>query len=114
MTLAKMFHRKETTAWTDVEICQFKKLCPINPGDLAALAEYYAAHWPPERDKNVLRHDLKTLLNNFPGEVDRANTWKLKGTTSAAAPATPYGPVQPNKWQLPDYDNDPEYAREPA
>jgi hypothetical protein len=31
-----------------------------------------------------------------------------------APSAAPYGPVQPNKWQLPDYENDPEYARNPA
>lgn len=105
LALAEMFHRRPTTPWSDAEIRLFKRLQPINPEDLEALTAYYASHWPPDRETNVLRHDLKTLLGNFPGEVDRANTWKLRGTNGHKATAqtteSKYGPVQPDKWKLP-------------
>ena len=104
LSLAEMFHRRSNTPWSDTEIRLFKSLHPINPDDMAALSDYYAAHWPPDREQNVLRHDLKTLLGNFPGEVDRANTWKMRRTqpaTTAAGIESKYGPVQPNKWAQP-------------
>lgn len=85
ITLAEIFHRKATTPWTAVETRKFKSLMPIDPDDLKSLKEYYDDNWPPERDVNVLRHDLKTLLNNFPGEVDRAKVWESK-----PIPANPY------------------------
>lgn len=70
--LARIFRRKLTTEWSDKEIAAFKKVSPIDPDDLTALETYYADNWPPSIDNNILRHDLKTLLNNFAGEVDRA------------------------------------------
>ena len=82
--IADIVHRRHDTAWSDVEIRYFKRLHPINLDDLATLAAYYGAHWPPHRDKNVLRHDLKTLLNNWQGEVDRASVWKIQNTASKA------------------------------
>lgn len=57
--------------------------------DLAAVEGYYGAHWPPDRESNVLRHDLKTMLGNFPGEVDRANTWAMNGHKPHAASREP-------------------------
>lgn len=105
MALAEMVHRKLTTPWSEQEIRQFKRLQPINQDDLETLTAYYAANWPPDREQNVLRHDLKTILNNFPGEVDRANTWKLR-RQSASPPASKYGEAQPDKWKLTDDDDE--------
>jgi uncharacterized protein YdaU (DUF1376 family) len=72
--LAKIFRRKLTTEWSDKEIASFKKIShALDPDDLTALENYYADNWPPSIDNNMLRHDLKTLLNNYAGEVDRAH-----------------------------------------
>jgi len=71
--IAKMFNRKETTGWSSKEIKAFKALLPIDPEDLAAVERYYdGAVADPER---YPRKDLGTFLNNFRGEVDRANNW---------------------------------------
>jgi hypothetical protein len=96
IALAEMFHRKATTPWTAVETRKFKSLMPIDPDDLASLKEYYDYHWPPERDVNVLRHDLKTLLNNFPGEVDRAKVWESKPSPTNPYSAAPLFPTNRN------------------
>jgi hypothetical protein len=105
--LANLFRRKLTTEWSSQEIRAFRSLQPFADADLAAVEAYYAAHWPPSRDQNVLRHDLKTLLNNWPGEVDRANTWATASPGKSAASSNPV-PVF-NKWAknepLPDTES---------
>ena len=72
--IARIFHRKETTPWDAKEIAAYRKLGTIPVEDLEAVEKYYSAHWPPNRDVNILRHNLLTFLNNFQGEVDRAKT----------------------------------------
>ena len=96
IALAEMFHRKATTPWTAVEIRKFKSLMPIDPDDLKSLKEYYDDNWPPERDVNVLRHDLKTLLNNFPGEVGRAKVWESKPIQTNPYSVAPLYPTNRN------------------
>lgn len=73
--IAGIFHRRLNTPWTDKEVRAYKKLGIIPEEDLAAVEAYYAEHWPPNRDRNILRHDLLTFLNNFPGEAGRARQW---------------------------------------
>lgn len=73
--LSAIFHRRLTTAWTPSEVRAYKRLGEIETEDLEALEAYYGDNWPPQRDVNHLRHDLLTLLNNFPGEVTRAQNW---------------------------------------
>lgn len=73
--VATIMHRQHTTRWSEKEIKTFRGLCPIEESDLAALERYYRWHWPPMHGKNILRHDLATLLNNFPAECDRARAW---------------------------------------
>lgn len=72
--IATIFHRRLTTAWADDEVKAYHKLGIIPADDLSAVERYYSENWPPERDKNILRHDMLTFLNNFTGEVDRANS----------------------------------------
>lgn len=79
--IAKIFHRREKTPWQTNEVRAYKKLGTIPDEDLTAVEAYYAANWPPCRDKNILRHDLLTFLNNFQGEVGRAYAAKEKPTT---------------------------------
>lgn len=83
LRLAAMFHRKATTSWTDKEVRAFRSLGQIEPADLDAVEAYYNAHWPPDREKNILRHDLITFLNNFHGEVDRAEMWRKREKPAA-------------------------------
>lgn len=74
--IADIFHRKHTTPWSEKEVKAYHKIGTVDPDDLDAVAEYYDANWPPVRDVNILRHDLVTFLNNFPGEVGRAKAWR--------------------------------------
>lgn len=79
---AAIFHRRETSAWTEKEIKAYKRLGTVPLEDLAAVEKYYATNWPPRRDVNILRHDLVTFLNNFSGEVDRAYAAAPKSKSS--------------------------------
>ncbi len=76
--IAIMFQRRLTTPWTRNEKHAYKQLGKIPEEDLAAVERYYSELWPPERDKNILRHDLVTFLRNFQGEVDRAHSYSRK------------------------------------
>lgn len=72
--LNAIFKRRPTTQWSKAELRAFKNLGQINEEDLRLVEAYYAAKIPTEKDYR--RHDLCTLLNNFPGEVDRARNFK--------------------------------------
>ena len=76
--IATMFHRRLTTPWTRNEKHAYKQLGTIPEDDLAAVERYYSELWPPDREKNILRHDLVTFLRNFQGEVDRAHSYGRK------------------------------------
>lgn len=76
--VARIMHRGEQTKWNEKEIRAFRKLLPIPEEDLAAVERMYKYLWPPSTGKNVLRHDLGTLINNWSGEVDRAKIWLAK------------------------------------
>jgi uncharacterized protein YdaU (DUF1376 family) len=75
--IGAIFHRRSGTPWTEKELAALRKL-EITEDDLGAVERYYARHWPPQRERNILRHDLLTLLNNWPGEADRARAWCVK------------------------------------
>lgn len=76
--IAAIFHRKLTTAWTEKEVKQFRVLakdkCFDDLTDLATVERYYFAQ-RKMGDRGVHRRDLITFLNNFQGELDRANLW---------------------------------------
>lgn len=80
MRVAAVMHRKLTTPWSKKEVAAYRALGTIPEEDLAAIETYYSKNWPPCRDANVLRHDMLTLLNNWPGEVDRAKNSATKNT----------------------------------
>lgn len=72
--LAALFNRSEDRIWSDGEIRVYRKMKPTLD-DIALITTYYAF----ERKKGgdgIHRKDLKTFLNNYPGELDRANAWK--------------------------------------
>lgn len=68
-------HRRPSTNWLPKEIRAFRLLGTIEESDLALMERYYQMNWPPRHNKNALRTDLYTLLNNWTPELDRANTW---------------------------------------
>lgn len=99
--IARVFHRNLTTRWSKKEVEAYQQIGTVPEEDLAALERYYAANWPPKRNVNILRHNLITFLNNFPGEVDRAKAMKEKpksnkaGEWSDSRPKPPPTPSDP-------------------
>lgn len=73
---AAIMHRQETTPWHPKWIDAFRAMMPyVVDCDLLKIERRYRTLWPPNREKNSLRHDLYTLINNYLSEVDRANAW---------------------------------------
>lgn len=70
--LCRIFNRRLTTPWTEKELKALKKLEPIDPQDLD-LIERYCDKERAKGENGIQRKDILTLLNNFPGELDRAN-----------------------------------------
>lgn len=89
--IAAIFNRQPSTKWSVREVKAFKALHPIDPQDIALLESYYRAE--KGNPENILRRDLQTLLNNFPGEVDRARGYVGKHQPSRASDA------QPDPWK---------------
>lgn len=87
LIFCKIFHRKPVTPWSKKEVEAFKALRPFDQEELDMVARYYFANWPPFRNKNILRHDLQTFLNNYQSECDRARAW-----CQAHPPKTAYVP----------------------
>lgn len=71
--VGKALGRKDTTLWTVAEAEALLALKP-NPDEIDTILEFYDAVIPPEKDWR--RRDLITLLNNWPGELDKARLWK--------------------------------------
>lgn len=71
--LAKLVRRRESTRWSEREMQALKTLGVPAEEDLQALEAYYSVTAP--EDRRYLRRDLLTILNNFPGEVDRARNF---------------------------------------
>lgn len=86
--ISKFMGRREATAWADKEVRAFKKV-KFNEEDLALVEAYYLS----ERKKadNICRTSIQTLLNNWPGEVDRATAWSEKRKSKT----TPNGEPKP-------------------
>lgn len=91
--IAAIMHRQLTTCWTQKEVKTYKALCPIPEEDLAVVERYYRVLWPPRTGVNILRHDIATLLNNWPGEVDRARIWCEKHPPKPKSKVIPFPTV---------------------
>jgi hypothetical protein len=57
-----------------------KAITPIPAEDLKLIEAYYNFSHPPAADYR--RRDLQTLLNNWPGELDRARRFRPSGAIS--------------------------------
>lgn len=69
--VAKLFNRRSTTPWDEKEIAAYKKLTKHPDEDFTLVAEFYQ-----KSGYEYLRTGLQAFLNNFSGEVDKANAWK--------------------------------------
>lgn len=83
------YKRRESTEWTPKEKRALDALWPIEADDLELMAGYYTAEIDPADD--IRRTAILTLLNNWPGEVDRAR--KFCRTNPTAAPTTSPAPA---------------------
>lgn len=77
--LNRMFRRQDKTAWSQKEIDLFREV-KFNDEDLDAVERYYLAEIPD--DQNYRRREIRTLLANWPGEVDRARQWRKEPVNS--------------------------------
>lgn len=85
LTIARIFRRKPTTKWTAKEVFAFKAQHPFLMEDLELIERYYAFERAKD-DKGIHRRDLATFLNNYPGELDRAQEWARRFPKLASRP----------------------------
>jgi len=91
LRLNALFRRKPSTKWSDKERRAMQKIWPIDPEDFALIERYYTTA-EFRQGEDYRRRDLLTLLNNWPGEVDRARAWNLTHTPrKASSDAPPVG-----------------------
>ena len=70
---SRIMGRRLSSAWSPKELAALKALGNIDPSDLEAVETFYREN--QSNEKAYLRTSLATLLNNFPGEVDKARAW---------------------------------------
>lgn len=93
--VAAIMHRKPSTHWAKNEVRRFRELLKVHGfDDLESMERYYASNWPPRHGKNSLRTDLYTLLNHWPGELDRANIWAERNPVKTVRKVIPVAFVQ--------------------
>jgi hypothetical protein len=78
--IGSWFARQPETRWSAAE---FEALQAVNPSDkeIGGMEAYYTASITED---DYRRHDLYTLLNNWPGELDRARKHYLKTQRASA------------------------------
>lgn len=72
--LNKCYKRRNTTKWSDAELKAYKKN-DYEEEDVKLMVRYC----DPKNGSAYRRKDIKTLLNNWNSEVDRANGWEQEG-----------------------------------
>jgi hypothetical protein len=75
--IGKFFNQRETTLWSVADAGILSKINPEEQ-DVALMEEYYLS--PSIGEHDIRRKDLPTLLNNWNGELNRANIWKCQNT----------------------------------
>tara|TARA_R110000744_G_scaffold91394_1_gene177373 strand:- start:197 stop:1138 length:942 start_codon:yes stop_codon:yes gene_type:complete len=91
----KLFNRRETTKWSTKELRAFKAI-DMETEDLGLIVRYYKAE--PKGDLDMRRRDIATLLNNWPGEVDRARA-ALGGVPRPVSDPKPPAWVSDPNWR---------------
>lgn len=67
--IGSWFRRKPTNLWTLEEKAALDRMGDLPADEIVEMEAFYKA---PPNDKDFPRHDLITLLNNWPGELDKA------------------------------------------
>lgn len=94
--ISQLFNRRLTTAWAERDVKTFKAIGTIDVQDLARIEAYYVAE-RRKGDEGRHRRDLTTFLNNYSGELDRANAY------ANHKPATPVSAANNNANRNADY-----------
>ena len=94
--LGKIFHRRKSTAWSDKELRELRKVCD-RPGfvrELWEIRRYYSS------GSDYLRRDIITLLRNWTGELDRAADAATRpGVTTLHPVRKPFNAADPTTWR---------------
>lgn len=90
--ICKIVHRKESTEWSSAEIRAFLalKLTKSDHADLTLLLRYYEFE-RAKGEKGIHRRNLITFLNNYQGELDRAEEWQRTRPASRVVAGDPDG-----------------------
>jgi hypothetical protein len=67
------YRRKDSTRWSDKEIAAYRKI-PPDPEEFETMEFYYTAEIK-NKNEDIRRRDIGTLLNNWTGEADRARAY---------------------------------------
>ena len=73
LRIGAWFKRRPATKWTKKELKALKEIGEIDDQDFDALEKYYTADISKD---DYRRQTIATLLNNWPGELDRARNYK--------------------------------------
>ncbi len=83
-----IMRRRPGSRWSERERSAVAALFPLDANDLLLMERYYAADVPAAED--IRRRDLLTLLNHWPGELDRARAfWRKRGWRLPAGAGDP-------------------------
>ncbi len=75
--IAILFKRRLDTHWSEKEVKRYRQLIKdqvMSDEALELIGRYYV--YQRKQEKGIHRRDLYTFLNNFAGELDRAQAWE--------------------------------------
>ncbi len=74
--IAILFKRRLDTHWSEKEVKRYRQLVKdqvMSDEALELIGRYYV--YQRKKENGIHRRDLYTFLNNFAGELDRAQAW---------------------------------------
>ncbi len=74
--IAILFKRRLDTHWSEKEVKRYRQLIKdqvMSDSALELIGRYYV--YQRKKENGIHRRDLYTFLNNFAGELDRAQAW---------------------------------------
>ncbi len=74
--IAILFKRRLDTHWSEKEVKRYRQLVKdrvLSDEALELIGRYYV--YQRKQENGIHRRDLYTFLNNFAGELDRAQAW---------------------------------------
>ncbi len=74
--ISMLFKRRLDTHWSEKEVKRYRQLIKdqvMSDSALELISRYYV--YQRKKENGIHRRDLYTFLNNFAGELDRAQAW---------------------------------------